>query len=186
MAKNAFIFTEDSNLHIRKPNGLRYEFDNVDKPNLGFDFDVVIYDDEEFKILNYDDSKSFDNQERTPLEDSDRDSIERYIENSEAPNGINLNNQTVDDLYNHVQNQIEDMARKWRFSNLGEVVYAGREGSNHPFRSNARRVLEFADSCNVVLDQTAGEINATREDHLKTIEEYMTYFPDVFMPESLQ
>ena len=56
---NAFIFTEDNNLHITKPNGLRFQFENVDKPNLGFEYDVVIYDKEEFKILNYDDSKSF-------------------------------------------------------------------------------------------------------------------------------
>ena len=49
---NAFIFTEDNNLHITKPNGLRFQFENVDKPNLGFEYDVVIYDKEEFKILN--------------------------------------------------------------------------------------------------------------------------------------
>ena len=52
---NALIFTEDNNLHLTKPNGLRYQFENVDKPNLGFDFDVLVYDNEEFKILSYDD-----------------------------------------------------------------------------------------------------------------------------------
>ena len=72
---NAFIFTEDNNLHITKPNGLRFQFENVDKPNLGFEYDVVIYDKEEFKILNYDDNKSFDEKERQPLEWSYRHAI---------------------------------------------------------------------------------------------------------------
>ncbi len=50
---NCFIYTEESKLIIRKPNGLEYEFDNVDKPELGFDYDVIVYDDIEVKILNW-------------------------------------------------------------------------------------------------------------------------------------
>lgn len=30
MNNNCFIYTEESKLIIRKPNGLQYEFDNVD------------------------------------------------------------------------------------------------------------------------------------------------------------
>ena len=39
---NSLIYTEESRLIIEKPNGLRYEFENVDKPELGFEFDVVV------------------------------------------------------------------------------------------------------------------------------------------------
>ena len=177
---NAFIFTEDNNLHITKPNGLRFQFENVDKPNLGFEYDVVIYDKEEFKILNYDDSKSFDEQERQPLEGSDRDSIENYIDNSEPPHGVSLNNQIVDDVYGHAQQLIGEMADTQRFRDIYDATYAGREGSNHPFRSDARRVLEYADSVYVCLVQVTEEIQATREDHLKGTEENISLIPTPF------
>ena len=54
---NQLIYTENNNLHITKPNGLRYEYKNVEKPNLGFEFDVIIYDmqEGEYKIVNYND-----------------------------------------------------------------------------------------------------------------------------------
>ena len=61
--KNALVFCENRNLYVRKPNGLEYEFQNVDKPALGFEFDVVIYDDMEVKILKWDQNKNFDEQE---------------------------------------------------------------------------------------------------------------------------
>lgn len=177
---NALIFTEDNNLHITKPNGLRFHFENVDKPNLGFEYDVVIYDKEEFKILNYDDSKSFDEQEKQPLEDSDRDAIENYIANSEPPHGISLNNQLVDDIYGYAQDKIMEMADRMRFKDINDATYAGREGSNHPFRSDARRVLEYADSVYMCLIQVTEEIQATREDHLKEVDEYANLIPTPF------
>ena len=63
---NQLIYTEDNNLHVTKPNGLRYQYENVEKPNLGFEFDVVIYDmqEGEYKIVNYNDDISFEEQEK--------------------------------------------------------------------------------------------------------------------------
>ena len=61
-------------------------------------------------------------------------------------------------------------------------MYAGREGSNHPFRSEARRVLEFADAIWAICLQTQEEIMATREDHLKPFEEYLVVLPDAITP----
>tara|TARA_S200000501_G_scaffold365438_1_gene398890 strand:- start:277 stop:834 length:558 start_codon:yes stop_codon:yes gene_type:complete len=180
---NALVFTEDNNLHITKPNGLRFQYENVDKPNLGFDFDVIVYDNnEEFKILNYDDSKPFEQQERTSLEDTDRDSIETYIEQSEAPQGVSLNVQIVEDLRNIVQERIQECAQNYRFNDLNECNYVGREGSNHPFRSEARRVLEFADATYGISFQVQDEVLATREDHLKPIESYANEIPFPLSP----
>lgn len=183
---NALIFTEDNNLHITKPNGLRFKYDNVDKPNLGFDFDVIIYDNnEEFKIVNYDDNIPFEQQERTSLEDTDRDSIETYIEQSEAPQGVSLNGQIVDDLKHIVEDRIDACANNYRFRDLNECVYAGREGSNHPFRSEARRVLEYADASFNIGFQVQDEVLATREDHLKSMEEYAQQIPEPLVPQAV-
>tara|TARA_B100000085_G_scaffold152675_1_gene138748 strand:- start:1218 stop:1778 length:561 start_codon:yes stop_codon:yes gene_type:complete len=184
---NQLIYTENNNLHITKPNGLRYEYKNVEKPNLGFEFDVIIYDmqEGEYKIVNYNDDLPFNEQEKSVLEDSERDAIEEFINQSEPPNGMCLNNQFMSDIENVTRDRINACADCYRFENLNECVYAGREGSNHPFRSEARRVLEFADAIWTVCFQTQEEINATREDHLKPFEEYMHVLPEPIGPDSI-
>ena len=72
---NSLIYTEDSKLIVRKENGLQYDFQNVDRPELGFDFDVLVYDDVE-EILKWEDGKCFDEQEHTALSEEDKLSIE--------------------------------------------------------------------------------------------------------------
>ena len=63
------------------------------------------------------------------------------------------------------------------FTDLGEVTFAGREGSNHPHRSNARRVMEYGDAVYNILDQVCAEVMATREDSLKDQEQYEQHIP---------
>ena len=43
--KSELIYTEDGVLNIQKPNGLRYIFENCDAPELGFEYDVLVYAD---------------------------------------------------------------------------------------------------------------------------------------------
>ena len=90
---NCLVYCENSNLFIRKPNGLEYQFDNVDAPALGFKYDVLVYDDIEIKIENWDDSKSFDQQEQLPLTETDIQAVEDYIKISEPPVGVTLQSQ---------------------------------------------------------------------------------------------
>ena len=87
---NAFIYDSEGTLFIRKPNGLEYNYDSVDKPAFDFDFDVIIYDDIEVKILNYEDGLDFDRQQKTALTKEECEMIEQYIENSEPPIGCLL------------------------------------------------------------------------------------------------
>jgi len=113
---NMFIYTENGDLHIRKPNGLEYCFNNTDKPNLGFEYDVVIYDDEEFKIVKWQDDVPFEEQVKENLSDIEIDAIEQYIDNSEAPAGVSLASQYSDTIWNvyiglieEIQNTREDV-----------------------------------------------------------------------------
>ena len=184
---NQLIFTEDNNLHITKPNGLRYQYENVEKPNLGFEFDVVIYDmqEGEYKIVNYNDEIPFEEQEKTALDDSEMDAIEQFINQSEPPTGVCLNNQFMSDIENATRERINACSNHYRFEDFTECVYAGREGSNHPYRSEARRVMEFADAIWSICFSTQEEINATREDHLKPFEEYVHILPDAVMPDNI-
>jgi hypothetical protein len=177
MIKNALIFTEDSNLFVRKPTGLEYEFKGVDRPELGFEFDVLVYDDIEIKIMKWNRDVHFDMQEKTELTNAEKDMCEQYISNSEAPFGTSLNNQVMEKLTNRAGEYLNESTDMHGFSDLAEVTFAGREGSNHPHRSNARRVMEYGDAIYSVLDQICGEVQATREDQLKELDEYMSHLP---------
>ena len=90
---NAFIYDSDGTIFVRKPNGLEYNYENVDKPAFEFEYDVVIYDDIEVKIERWEDGLGFDQQKKVALSKEECEIIEQYIENSEPPMGHSLNSQ---------------------------------------------------------------------------------------------
>jgi len=179
--KNALVYCENRNLFIRKPNGLEYDFENVDKPALGFEFDVVVYDDMEVKILEYNPSLRWEEQEIVELNDDEKEMCEQYIANSEAPEGVNLHNQITERLSNFVRSEHEECAMIYGFRDLQTVLIAGREGSNHPLRGNARRVLEYIDNTHSIFYNVTDEIFATKEDLLKDFDHYRRQIPQAQM-----
>ena len=88
-----------------------------------------------------------------------------------------MNNQYIGEINRTARDNIQLHAQKHGFDDFFEAVYAGREGSAHPYRSDARRVLEYADAVNNVLDGLFREISVTREDTLKPIEDYLMALP---------
>ena len=182
--KNALVFCENRNLYVRKPNGLEYEFENVDKPALGFEFDVVIYDDIETKILKWDPAISFEEQEHIPLTEDEKAMCEQYIDNSEPPEGCNLHNQYANKLADFVRGEHDEIAEIYGFNSLTTVLIAGREGSNHPLRGNARRVLEYIDNTHTILYNVTDEIFATKEDLLQDFDHYVRQIPQATMATS--
>ena len=174
---NMLIYCENGNLTIRKPNGLEWNYENTDKPDLGFEYDVLVYDDIEVKILKWADGEIFDNQEKITLNDSEVDAIETYIENSAPPENVNLNNQYSQALVKVCNDYMLQQINSYVFSEVIEVVAAGREGSNHPLRSDARRVLEYYDAVWNVYVNVMNEIKTTREDLLLDFDHYMKQLP---------
>ena len=174
---NALIYCENGNLFVRKPNGLEWRHEQVDRPELGFEYEVLIYDDIEYKIEKWNTELPMEEQDRLPLSESDKDSIEAYIENCEPPQGVNLNNQFISRIANVVHSNEETQAIKYGFDNIVEVLIASREGSAHPHRSNARRVLEYIDALANVAEVVYREISITREDTLKPLEDYLMQLP---------
>ena len=176
---NALIYTENGKLIIRKPNGLEWEYENVDQPELGFDYEVLVYDDIEVKILKWNDEiRDFEGQEKSILTDEDKRSIELYIENSEPPLGYNLNTQYVNRLEHTISQYTQATSELYGMVDLYYATYAGREGSNHPRRADARRTLEYFDAIWSVFETVANEIQQTREDTLKPLDDYLAAFPD--------
>jgi len=174
---NMLIYCENGNLTIRKPNGLEYDFKNTDKPELGFDYDVLVYDDIEVKILKWEDGKQFDDQAQINLVDSEIDAIETYISNSAPPEGVSLQNQYSENLQRMCEGYVMEQSDCYGFSNVNDVLAAGREGSNHPMRSDARRVLEYYDAVWNVYVNVVNEIKNTREDSLNVFEDYSNQIP---------
>lgn len=178
---NGLVYDWNGNLKVRKENGLEYNIDNCDKPDLGFEYDVIIYEDIEVKVVKWNPELSFEEQEVEPLVDEEKDAVEQYIANSEPPIGYTLAQQHVNQVTEYCNVKREQSAETYGFDNFNECVYAGREGSNHPHRSNARRVLEYTDALYCVLENVIGEIQMTREDHLKEVEHYIAKFPQVLV-----
>lgn len=176
---NALVYCENSNLFIRKPNGLEYTFENVDKPALGFDFDVLIYEDNmEVKIMQWRDDRSPDEQEYIDLSDAEKDMIENYIENSEPPIGHTIHDQHRGRLEDVAESYVFEYMSSEGFNKIEFAIAAAREGSNHPNRSGARTFLEYFDAVYVVLDQVLSNMYATREDMLKHLDHYVALLPE--------
>jgi len=171
---NMLIYCENGNLTIRKPNGLEWTYENTDRPELGFKYDVLVYDDIEVKIMDWKNDVPFENQEKITLADDEVDAIEQYIENSAPPEHVNLNNQYSEHLVSMCNNYCKQQVEVYGFS---EVIAAGREGSNHPLRSDARRVLEYYDAVWNVYVNVANEIKSTREDLLLDFDNYANQLP---------
>jgi len=174
---NALIYCENGNLFIRKPNGLEWRHESVDAPDLGFDYQVLIYDDIECKVEEWEDGKDLEEQAKLPLSETEKDAIEAYIENSEPPSGVSLNQQYAGRVAEGVRRNTHQQVEQYGFDDIVEVLIAAREGSAHPHRSNARRVLEYTDALASVAENVFREISITREDTLKPLEDYLMQLP---------
>lgn len=174
---NMLIYCENGHLTIRKPNGLEWRHDNVDKPNLGFEYDVLIYDDIEVKIMEWKDNVQFDEQEKISLTDVELDAIENYIANSVPPSDVTLSNQYSQQINDVGRDYMDQQTQAYGFENLVDVMAAGRDGSNHPLRSDARRVLEYYDVMWNIYVNIMNDVKSTREDLLPDVEEYLNRFP---------
>ena len=118
---NALIYCENGNLTIRKPNGLEWQHEQVDKPELGFEYDVLVYDDIECKVEKW--------VENVPLEEQEgiflirnRKRFCKLILITEPPMGVSLNTQYINRVGNVVRSNEETQCIKYGFDNMVEVL----------------------------------------------------------------
>ena len=129
--------------------------------------------DIECKVEKWVEGTILEEQDKLPLSETEKDAIEAYIENAEPPNGVNLNQQYIGRIAEIVRSNSISQCEKYGFDDMIEVLMASREGSAHPHRSNARRVLEYVDAVANVAEGVYREIAITREDTLKSLEDYI-------------
>ena len=83
---NMLIYCENGNLTIRKPNGLEWTYENTDRPELGFKYDVLVYDDIEVKIMKWQEGIPFENQEKVTLADDEVDALKHTLRTQRPQN----------------------------------------------------------------------------------------------------
>jgi len=170
------VYDHDNVLHITNEKGLRWNYDRADKPQFGFDYDHLFF-------VPHDDMFEFElNGETEPMNDEARAEIEEYINLCEPPLELTMSKQYIEDLQEEVRSRQESAAQKlgfFTFENIGEIMIAGREGSNDPRRQIARRYLDWYDYLNGTAYRSCEEIHATREEDLKDFPHYRDQLPDV-------
>ena len=177
---NCFIYDENGDLKIIKNNGLRFTVERSDKPELGFEYDVLVYAQDEFKIVNYDPDRPMEDQ-FLPLEDVEKDSIEEYILTVIPPTNCSLNKQYVEDLFDKIkeyQNAALDHYNFTEVFDINDLLIAGREGSNHPLRVTARQYFEYCDVLYTQFEISKEQILTTHEDNLRDMEFYIGTLPN--------
>lgn len=176
---NCFIYDENGDLKIIKNNGLKFSIDRSDKPELGFEYDILIYADEEFKVVNYDPDRPMEEQ-ILPLEDVEKDSIEEYILTVIPPTEYSLNKQYVEELTDMIKEYEKSSLEYYGFNDVNDCLIAGREGSNHPLRVSARQHFEFCDVLHTQFEICKDQISTTHEDNLRDMDFYRATFPSPY------
>jgi len=167
------VYDNDNQLHLINSTGLRWNYERADKPDLGFDYDYLFYnptEDETFEIQG----------NVFPLSQEQIDSIEEYINLAEPPDICNLQNQFTDDLKHHIFEQFENgFFGDLGYNGWGDLLITAREGSNDPYRAEARRCLEFRDFVMQSYYRLREEILASEDADLLPFEDYIGKLPIV-------
>ena len=168
------VYDSDNVLHITNEKGLRWNYEKTQKPQFGFEYDLLFYnpfDNDKHLILN---------DEEIELEEEAIQEIEEYIRLCDPPAEVTLQAQFIEDLQDEVQdriNRVFEMMDSAGFTNTAELVIASREMSNDPRRQIGRRILDWVDFINGVNYRIREEIQATIEIDLKSFDDYLDQLP---------
>ena len=167
------VYDDQNVLHLRDERGLRWNYDRADAPDLCFDYDYLFYappEDEFFEL----------NGESFPLEREQIDSIKEYISLAEPPDVMTLQGQYLGDLKFHIDDSMEEqILNNLNYNGWSEILVVGREGSQDPFRAEARRILEFRDFLMQTFYRIEEEIQATEDVDLLPMEDYINKLPTI-------
>lgn len=165
------IYDHENVLHITNEKGLRWNYDKADKPQFTFDYDYLFYikEDNLYEIEINDSTKI--------MSDEQKAEIEEYINLLEPPLSLTLAKQYIDDIRNEtrdrVLNALSMVNDHVSFHDRGDLMIAGREGSQDPRRQTARRVMEFQDFAYGLSERIIEELKETLDEDLKDFNHYL-------------
>lgn len=165
------IYDHENVLHITNEKGLRWNYDKADKPQFTFDYDYLFYikEDNLYEIEINDSTEIMSDEQKVE--------IEEYINLLEPPLSLTLAKQYIDDIRNEtkdrVLNALSMVNDHVSFHDRGDLMIAGREGSQDPRRQTARRVMEFQDFAYGLSERIIEELKETLDEDLKDFNHYL-------------
>lgn len=165
------IYDHENVLHITNEKGLRWNYDKADKPQFTFDYDYLFYikEDSLYEIEINDSTKIMSDEQKVE--------VEEYINLLEPPLSLTLAKQYIDDIRNEtkdrVLNALSMVNDHVSFHDRGDLMIAGREGSQDPRRQTARRVMEFQDFAYGLSERIIEELKETLDEDLKDFNHYL-------------
>ena len=165
------IYDHENVLHITNEKGLRWNYDKADKPQFTFDYDYLFYIEEDnLYEIEINDSTEI-------MSDEQKAEIKEYINLLEPPLSLTLAKQYIDDIRNEtkdrVLNALSMVNDHVSFHDRGDLMIAGREGSQDPRRQTARRVMEFQDFAYGLSERIIEELKETLDEDLKDFNHYL-------------
>ena len=165
------IYDHENVLHITNEKGLRWNYDKADKPQFTFDYDYLFYIEEDnLYEIEINDSTEI-------MSDEQKVEVEEYINLLEPPLSLTLAKQYIDDIRNEtkdrVLNALSMVNDHVSFHDRGDLMIAGREGSQDPRRQTARRVMEFQDFAYGLSERIIEELKETLDEDLKDFNHYL-------------
>ena len=165
------IYDHENVLHITNEKGLRWNYDKADKPQFTFDYDYLFYIEEDnLYEIEINDSTEI-------MSDEQKVEIKEYINLLEPPLSLTLAKQYIDDIRNEtkdrVLNALSMVNDHVSFHDRGDLMIAGREGSQDPRRQTARRVMEFQDFAYGLSERIIEELKETLDEDLKDFNHYL-------------
>jgi hypothetical protein len=155
-------------LHIESALGLRWQLDNIQKPNFSFSYDGFSISRE--RAVRRLGSDVF------PLSEVEVREIRDFVEKIPPPAGARQKSLIVD-LKALAHGLIKSVVSQLEYDGLLDVMITAREGSTDIYAQQARRVLEYVDSVWNSFYGLEAKIFNTPEEELRSSREYAEMMP---------
>jgi hypothetical protein len=160
---------EDGILRIENALGLRWQLNDVGKPEFTFSYDALSVT-EQHAVRRVGGSVY-------SLAEVEAGEVRDFVRNQSPPAGITLQRQVVGDLRAFAHGLINSVVTQLEYEGLLDVMITAREGSTDLYAEEARRVLTYVDAIWNAYYGLAAQIRNTPEAELASAKEYAGMMP---------
>jgi hypothetical protein len=160
---------EDGTLRIENALGLRWQLNDVGKPEFTFSYDALSVT-EQHAVRRVSGCVY-------PLAEAEAGEVRDFVRNQSPPPGVTLQRQVVADLRAFAHGLINSVVTQLEYEGLLDVMITARDGSTDLYAEEARRVLTYVDAIWNAYYGLAAQISNTPEGELTSAQEYARMMP---------
>jgi hypothetical protein len=160
---------EEGTLRIENALGLRWQLNDVGKPEFTFSYDALSVT-EQHAVRRVGGSVY-------PLGEVEAGEVKEFVRNLCPPAGVTLHRQLAADLRAFAHGLINSVVTQLEYEGLLDVMITGREGSTDLYAEEARRVLTYVDAVWNAYYGLAAQIRNTPDAELTSAKEYAEMMP---------